>query len=451
MPTVSQFRYAYIRNGGNSYKVASAVNQNVNQVTGWHLIPTQRLFLYFTPQQWYRIVTEHDWFRVTGIRVKILNMIPLTTSVAISQNNEFIAFNNTIYAMAYDDKSYSSNPVNLDEYDSLAWAKVWQREGVFNNQDGTVTEVHELPTYTHQQPLSVSADDLTYWDPLTDYQNVMELRPGKNAVQFSWEGKDTKTIRFRGTSYHGGAYRGTGLKEDQVLYTQGKDPSSTSVYQNISEQGGYIQKYVRQNFQDLARSEQQWANSPDYATNLGDPLNFLRTFNLPNDKIEETPLPNWFIKMIPIYDNSHAIILAQAQVGMVWELDYEVGPLKTLPTVIYPINEAPTIWPHTRCRQGAIVGMWGDQGGQPRHGPMKTTVGRSARGSDTVFNQPANVGGDLHTFATVAATMTTTTTSSGSQKRARTETTSSSSKDKDEEVQYWKKKDIEKHVSFKET
>lgn len=426
MPTVSQIRYAYIKNDPNTYRVKKDATSGRACATGWHYIPANRLHYYFTPAKWQEIQRTCQTLTVKSITVKVSNMIPITTNVAINQNTTFSAFNNTIYALAYDDKDYVTRPTLPEPLEGKSWLNLWQREGVFTGDDGTLSSTFQLPQYIHYNAEFSNVDGqaidsaLTHWDPLSDAMNIMELRPGKNAVEFHWQNERAgPTMRLAGATFHGGPFTKTVSHPqpndvDEVSWQNYNVSIADSFKMPISERGGMAQKQIRSNWNSLNQEQQNWRSSPSFRPKC-DPMNFLETFNIRDDVIDPKPLPNWFIKMIPLFDKDHNVIRAEANILIQWICEYETTPLPQKEAFIYPnycqpLNIASQL-------QGPAFGRFGNILAQPTWIEKPRTM---VAADSAIFTFKNNVGFTKQTFTTQQPTATTTTITNSAPKRPQT-------------------------------
>lgn len=191
--------------------------------TGWHILPTMLWRHFCTPKAWHELNVNYEAYRVDGYSVSVFNMVPLTTQLAIQGNTIFTAFNNCIYAIGYQDKLYETewhnwyfkayNQENRNDFNLL------YKEGLMQPYEGNTKYRFMLPIYiwqitnprtnvlwewncnpytgdnTIENNRSVDGvfPGLGYypsglvWDPLNRPDEIMELRPGKNAITFTWE------------------------------------------------------------------------------------------------------------------------------------------------------------------------------------------------------------------------------------------------------------------------
>lgn len=340
-----QLRYAYIRNELNNYVVA----QTSPQRTGWHIIPNNRLYYYLSPKDMYFIHTNCKAITIKSVTIKVFNMIPVTNTVAIGQGATFSAFNNTIYAIAYSDVDYITYPHDYrtdDEYagGSETARRFFQREGIPFNIFGEAQTKNFLPDYSHRGSV-VNSVFVNWWDPLTDPDNVQELRPGKNAIEFHWKPTKPTQIRIAGRVLHSTNFKNNDLGNDysdlnittgagtlglqKVPISQRNEPA----LQQFKDSYGLFNTTAQQCWGTVVPNEK--LRRPN------DAMNYISygTSNTPG--IENKPLPQWFIKMVPILDDQNSIITAESQICMMYELEWEPVPYHELNSSLCPVAPNP--------------------------------------------------------------------------------------------------------------
>nr|QTE04128.1 MAG: capsid protein [Grus japonensis Chaphamaparvovirus] len=209
--TVSHNYMAYINNKPMQYPNDDhqVVDDTVKYRTGWQLIPNMLFAHYFTPKDWLNLMTNYEAYTVAGITATVYNMVPMSTQLAIGGQSIFTAFNNCIYAMGYTDKHYETpwfpwlDPNNMNYNPNLIYKE--GRKGRYNQNDFIN---YSLPEYEWTFPRSYTSTAETWamnnetgtstwpqkqkhpsglhWDPLNEPSEIMELRPGKNAMSYSW-------------------------------------------------------------------------------------------------------------------------------------------------------------------------------------------------------------------------------------------------------------------------
>uniref|UniRef100_A0AAU7P157 Structural protein VP1 n=1 Tax=Hamaparvovirinae sp. TaxID=2809447 RepID=A0AAU7P157_9VIRU len=183
--------------------------------TGWHIIPTMLWKHFTTPKQWVEFMIKYEAYSIKGYTVTVYNPVPMTQQLAIQGTTAFTAFNNTIYTLGAQDDIYETNyhnwytdiPFNHFNLaykegqfkdNNNTWNKTvfpvyaWKTANPRNISDATYGYVHGVSSFT-TWPRVNDADMIPnglFWDPLTDPDSIMELRPGKNSMSFSWSCHD---------------------------------------------------------------------------------------------------------------------------------------------------------------------------------------------------------------------------------------------------------------------
>nr|WMM64981.1 capsid protein VP1 [Hedgehog chapparvovirus] len=185
--------------------------------TGWHIIPTMLWRHFTTPKQWTHFMIDFEAYTVKGYTVTIYNPIPMTQQLAIQGTTAFTAFNNTIYTIGAQDDLYETGYHHWlnEESGDFKYFNLAFKEGQYRNATGTYKKTI-FPTYLWRTANPRNVSNSTYswlldidsystwprvqgqtyipngifWDPLTDPDHIMELRPGKNAMSFSWNVHD---------------------------------------------------------------------------------------------------------------------------------------------------------------------------------------------------------------------------------------------------------------------
>lgn len=305
--TFTNSYYAYIENGKNEYApVTSAASVNpMIYFTGYHRIPNQVWADYMNPRQWFEMIYGSRALCIKSASIMISNMIPLTEQAAIQGNATFTTFNNTIYALCYEDNSYETDwEESTDRPDRL-----WFREGL-----NMVTNTrYMLPTYTHSIVRTVANPDVVTcphafaWDPLINAESIKELRPGKNAVQYHWSASEDRWINTHL------------MQQFDPSHTPGTSNTETWFSKNIYYQNlANITPHMRVNFT---------AKMSD--TNTKGPAGLKPAILTPSDPFTSylKPIPNWFIKMVPLFDAGHNLIKTTAQVLITTKLTVETLPM----------------------------------------------------------------------------------------------------------------------------
>ena len=196
--------YQYPNNNNDSVSVGTIYN------TGWHIIPNIMWRHLATPKQWTEFCINHEAYHVESIHATVFNPVPMTTQLAIQGTTAFTAFNNTIYSVGYTDTLYETNwfAWNEPNIDTLNLA---YKEGLTILQGGTTKQRFKFPIYNwsvpnarasnssvfgHQSTINArtvypltqnNVPSGVFWDPYNRPDHIMELRPGKNAMSYSWE------------------------------------------------------------------------------------------------------------------------------------------------------------------------------------------------------------------------------------------------------------------------
>lgn len=280
-----QCNIVYITNALNKmYYTDPTPNKWFNyQETGWHFIQNKTYDNFLSPKQWFDLVTNHSHFRLVSCEATIQNMIPLADNLSIAQDSTFLTFNNTIYALAYSDDNYETQFVESS-------IKPFYREGVvIDTTTGTPSAKVTLPLYNHPLPKSDGATaEAKYfaayaWDPLCSPNKLQELRPGKNAVTFNWHASDSDNDKWYDTAIiYGFQYNGDATNESFLLT----------------------------NMNNIASN---WMTPSQHIKN--DPRNVLlqKKEKMIYKHLWNKPIPNWFVKMIPIIDTKNNLVRHDAQ------------------------------------------------------------------------------------------------------------------------------------------
>lgn len=221
--------YVYPENK-HSYTAVFSNSTTASFNTGWHVIPTMLWKHFITPKQWADMCINYEAYHVEGFSVTVYNPVPMTTQLAIQGTTAFTAFNNTIYSMGCMDDYYETSYYNW--YDRVHGMRLWNilyKEGQYRNDRQWVRTI--LPTYHWAPPLTrvnntrvwgpmantgLSREEGTavwplqyepsgatqsipsgiIWDPLNEPDSIMELRPGKNAMSYSWNAHECDSNRW---------------------------------------------------------------------------------------------------------------------------------------------------------------------------------------------------------------------------------------------------------------
>lgn len=260
--------------------------------TGWHFLPNQLWQNYLTPKQHFDLITNHDKIRPKYVKWIIQNMINLTDSLSIAQDTTFVSFNNTVYAVGYTDKHYET--IFKEVSDDLMW-----REGVkygLQNNACVMTSILKLPKYVHYVPVLDKPLTGFAWDPLCDPIDIMELRPGKNAITYEWNRHSS---------------------DDDKWYSTGKffATQNTGNNDNLPE------------FQDYSTDiKLGWITPGQLMKQDPRSTNYNKTKTSHYKYLWNYPIPNMFIKIVPIVGTDKKLIRNFAQVVVIRKIGFDVTP-----------------------------------------------------------------------------------------------------------------------------
>lgn len=284
--TFTNTRIVYIKNGVNQMDmgVVSSYNEsgppklsysNYTQNTGWHVIPNQQWWDYLTWKNWHHLITNYEYICPAHVEVTIQNLIPLTDDLSIAQDTTFMSFNNTIYALTYQDNIYETHQQQFND------PKLYYREGLNLTTPGSTAGTKDyLPVYIHRLPYISSGGLLrSAWDPLVKADHLGELRPGKNAVKFSWSRNAQDNDKWY--------FLGSWFSTDRSY-----DVSDKVVFDNFSDTMQATQ---------LVTPGELYKQYPDNAA-LGPKRSSEYLYYW------KYPIPNMFIKMVPIFNTKNALL-----------------------------------------------------------------------------------------------------------------------------------------------
>lgn len=357
MAYITNTPYSYPADNGNILAQNTAIN------TGWHAIPNCLWRTLVTPKQWAELQIDSEAYHVQSIDCTIFNMIPMTTQMAIQGNTLFTAFNNTIYAIAYKDELYETSwepwtqPENLDKYGAnLAW-----KEGLYYVAGTTTKHRYMLPVYTWKVPKSRTTSSKTwnfanngtdrgqgvfpspgrpsgiFWDPLNRPDHIMELRPGKNAIHFSWTCHPTdENIWFNMdqlASWYpyvtAGPYANGLNRPNSFTLSSMEDPDLlASKYQNNPT----INDYTIPNWASLPLVPCGWWWKEMQQSLIDtDPWNQKPDLHFPGTEYEQYKYPptQFFIKLIPLFDANNTNVEITAQVSIKTTLTLQIKPRRS--------------------------------------------------------------------------------------------------------------------------
>lgn len=257
--------------------------------------------------------------RPKSVETTIFNMIPISTQPAIAGGSVFSSFNNTIYALAYEDKLDETRPFNWlnQNGEPVAYIPDYYKEGY----DLAHNQRYIVPTYTHfiaqdyaefENPgFDVNTEAYgkqeEHWDPMYDPDALLELRPGKNAIKFQHNiaGDEYKwidiRIRKRCSRERFWNQNGTGIP--YTAYQQ-----VTKDYSGAEQPVTPNRKYICPNI--ILQGDREFH---DAGLN-NNPLSPGRQLGIRAEESYKYPIPQIFIKMIPLYDAQNALIQTTSQI-----------------------------------------------------------------------------------------------------------------------------------------
>lgn len=388
----------------------SEISGEIN--TGWHIFPNMFWSHLVTPKQWTELIINYEAYHVNGITISAFNMIPMTQQLAIQGTNIFTAFNNTIYALGYTDKFYETSWHNYYDYSDTANGNhnLLYKEGLLCQYNTDQNKRFELPiykwavpdsrattanTYNNALDLQQARDNLTnhsgvypageagtevtdyfkrpsgvLWDPMNRPEDLMELRPGKNTIRFSWECHECDSNRWFNfdlmakfhpytpeSPYH--SYR---ARPGQYTYTTTTDPNRLA---SRYEHNPAINDYTIPNYDDIPVVPMAWwwkemqeSIMPFENQANGLYLSFWQYMDLyfagtEYEMYKYGPTQS-FIKMVPIFDHSGTHIDASAQISVKTTLHLSC---KKRRSAMYAPSWGPFNWHNTYSARGVDRGF----------------------------------------------------------------------------------------------
>lgn len=438
---------AYIKNEPYNYPTnnasATLINSHtsggtlVNYNTGWHIFPGMLWKHFCKPKDWYEMCINYEAYRVDGIKISAFNMIPLTTQLAIQGNTIFTAFNNCIYAIGYQDKLYETQWHNWYVETSTNYnPNLMYHEGLFKPPENSGSRRYELPIYVWQPTNVYGINQWTWndyflngsldsrhtdgvypslgyvptgalWDPFNRPDELKELRPGKNAIGFSWERHECDANKWFNIDQiaswwpytAAGPYNIAGHPRPGEYVTTGiQDPNEIALRNTLNPP---INDYSVANWSNTPVVPMQWWWK-EMQTQIA-PINitsgsisdaFLKHMNLFFNGTEAECYKygptQCFIKMMPIIDSNNTNIECAAQICIRTELLLSV---KKRRSAFYAPTWGPLPWravysgrssdlnfmnTYVRYRTGGMRRAWqnigdsSDQTSHPRRTPYNT-------------------------------------------------------------------------------
>lgn len=182
--------------------------------TGWQIIPNILWRHYATPKDLAELEINYEAYSIKGGKATLFNPIPMTSQMSFQRNSIFTAFNNCMYILGTSDPYYETNWFNFYSDLSAHSPSLFYKEGVrlkaSDSASATMTR-YLLPRFTYNTPNGRPTFESTFanmvdggqgcypstriasgviWDPMNDPDSIMELRPGKNSMSFTWECAD---------------------------------------------------------------------------------------------------------------------------------------------------------------------------------------------------------------------------------------------------------------------
>lgn len=310
----TNFNYAYIENDPFIYP---ANDTSLDVTTGYHYIPNRLFRDWMTAAQYYQLTQQASKYRVSNIEVVIQNLIPLTDQLAIQATASFTGFNNTIYAICFQD---NNNKFYQSTSDIVSSPSLERREGL-----GADGKRFVLPEVKCEQYNNLSG---CFADPLIDAENIMELRPGKNAVKFSSpiNGSWKTTTRL---------YYQTNTEIISTGSTQ--KPVDIKAAINLPFENKFDSNMAPEEIQPHATTRQLVQTFPKNSMTYSE-LGYWIAAN--EDYVYATqPPPNFILKLIPLFDSSNSQLKATGQIGIYKKITFEyipfANPLCNRPTNLY--------------------------------------------------------------------------------------------------------------------
>lgn len=303
-------KYVYINNKQYEYPPLNDTTA-IDMKTGWQLIPNMLFGHLMNGKDWLNLIMGFEAYHVSAIKATVFNMIPLTESLAIQGNVTFAAFNNTIYALGYNDDLYETTPYNWQSA-KTNFLPVWH-EGI-SNLTGTNATIN-LPEYVHVNEKSQGSWDLSgagLWDPFNRPETLMELRPGKNAISFSWTAHSVDSDIWFNLDNRLYAYP---YDVDMLnMNPENLDPVNRPPLSDWATQPIVRTQYI---YSEVAHA------MPEYKMSLTETEYNLSGYH-ESDTCYKYPPTQWFMKLIPLFDSKSALINTTAQVAIMTELILKV-------------------------------------------------------------------------------------------------------------------------------
>lgn len=339
--------------------------------TGWQIIPNMLWKHFCTPKAWFEMLINYEAYHVTGFKISVFNMIPMTTQLAIQGNTVFTAFNNCIYAWAYQDRLYETNWHNW-YYSSEIDRNLLYKEGLITGKELQNKVRNNLPVYQWSPPSSYAkelwtwnqnyfrADDTipggatfsvdgvfpaqgyyptgVVWDPLNRPDEIMELRPGKNSIHFTWECHscdENKWFNLDAISdwwpyTEAGPYNRSQERPGEFKLTGDNDPNMLSMKQQYGTAA--VNDYTIANWENIPVVPMQWwwkeiqnSIAPAQLDAQSMVLKYINMFFAGTERECYHYGPTQcFLKLIPMINHDNVNIESSAQIAVRTELKLAV-------------------------------------------------------------------------------------------------------------------------------
>lgn len=371
--------------------------------TGWHILPNMLWRHFLTPKQWANLVITSEAYHVESMSIEVFNMIPMTQQLAIQGNTVFTAFNNCIYALGYCDTLYETNWHNWYDKSGTEHNLIYKEGQICNTGQSTKTR-WELPIYKWHVPNQRARSAHSYenwdglyncpsavfpagagqgatqptnpsiaqrvtkysekptgivWDPMNRPSHLMELRPGKNSIKFSWECHPTDSDRWFNLDqiawWHPflpeGPYNFGHPRPGEFQMSNEVDPDMVS---SKYEQPQWINDYTIPNWENVPVVPMQWWWK-EMQESIA-PLSHMTQNNTFNDiavrrtneffvgteyECYKYGPTQCFLKMIPLFDESGTHIRCTANVSVKTTLNLKT---KKRRSAIYAPTWGPFSW-----------------------------------------------------------------------------------------------------------
>nr|WPD49027.1 MAG: capsid protein [Protoparvovirus sp.] len=323
--------------------------------TGYHVLPTMLFRHFMTQGDWAHLQINYQAYQVTGYDVSLFNLIPMTTMLSFGQTQAFTQFNNCIYAIGYQDEHYETGWENWyaeEKYNPV----LAQTEGTYITDQNSTVRRYEFPIYQHKLPNyrlhsrwtagnSEADASATWpaqgrpngciWNPMNCPNKILEYRPGKNAINFSWRvhecdkdkwfNLDAEAHWHPYTPY--GPYMGRNRPATGKLTTEDDPDVLTSQYENTTPVNDYTwPNYFNCPIVPCAWWWHEMKNSIVQDFNQLKPDLFFPGTEYAQYKY---PPAQCFVKGIPLFDDNNTLVNVTMQTSVKVTLHMNVKPRKS--------------------------------------------------------------------------------------------------------------------------